>query len=646
MNSSRIGSTRFLKWYAVVLVFLFCIFLQSEVYAFTLKVKDKEGNPVNGFRWLVEEDTTNVVTPGVFSSRTLGVNIHGTYAPVKLKGRSNTNTATIDVSPNKRWFVSVLPDAAADGSPRFTSNGHIVEKGAENIKVVVNNLPIPTAQASVYIFHDNAPLNNTPDIGESGLGNFSILVYDQFGQVSQDAFGNLLGTEYNPDGSVKSFGNGIITTCIQAEVDAWQAWKQNPVGDAPRECNVVGEAAVRNLVPGKYGIRADPPIGETWVQTSTIEGTPGVDVWIKSNEPRQLFEFGPGLWHVFHGFVQPFDNLQTLRDACLARPPICDPVTLICPLNCLRLLLAMSGGAFGINQLSVVPGAFVSECWIGLNALEAGATVGVYAAPCNADSTFTISGLPVGTYQLVAWDRPLDYIFFFSTFFVDDLGTPVNLTDQVFMNAWFGNLEGFVFYDTNQNGFRDPGEAGIDNQNLNLRWRDGSMYQPANPTDINGEYGFNEVFPLFKYYVIEVDFARFKATGATITVDKGGPVDLAVLDGKLSPRPGSALRPILMQAIANYGLTGLRDWRCIMHYYWSTIIFTGDNLPGLNRGNASRPRRFADQTNVIDWARSTMPEEKTEYLVVYATTREDDPHYFHRGSRAVRGFRSCFMLTE
>ena len=57
----------------------------SMVQAFTVNVVDQDGNPVNGFRWLVEEDTTNVVTPGTFSARTLGVNIHGTYAPVATK---------------------------------------------------------------------------------------------------------------------------------------------------------------------------------------------------------------------------------------------------------------------------------------------------------------------------------------------------------------------------------------------------------------------------------------------------------------------------------------------------------------------------------------------------------------------------------
>jgi hypothetical protein len=645
MNSSGVGSKRFLKWYAVVFVFLFCIFLQTEVHAFTLKVKDKEGNPVNGFRWLVEEDTTNVVSPGVFSSRTLGVNIHGTYAPVKLKGRSDTNTAVIDVSPNKRWFVSVLPDAAADGSPRFTANGHVVEKGAENVKVVVNALPIPTAQISVYAFLDNAPINNGPDIGENGLGDFSILVFDQLGQVSQDAFGNPLGTEYNlSDGSVKTLGNGEIITCVQAEVEAWKAWQENPVGDAPRECNLVGEALIRNLVPGKYGVRAVPPQEQTtWVQTSTIEGTPGVDAWVKSNEPRQLIEFGPGMWHVFLGFVQPFDNLQMLRDECAARPPVCvqidpPPAPPVCtPVSCTESTVTgdVRRVHSGINQLSVFPGTFVEECFIGLNVLEGGANVGVYIAPCDANSAFTINGLPPGTYQLVAWDKPLDYIFYFSSFIVDGLGTPVDLTNQIFMNSWFGNLEGSVFYDTNQNGFRDPGEVGIDSQNLNLRFRDGSIYQ-ATPTDINGEYAFNEVFPFFKYLVVEVDFLRFKATGATLTVDKGGPVDIGVLEGKLSPQPQTCTQAdIDAGTIADYGTdqtagTG-DDALCIAIGQPIIHPFTADNLSRLEQGVVLLEAQtlYADQTNIIDWGKvDYAPGENggISGVAVYATTRaEDDP---------------------
>jgi hypothetical protein len=154
-------------------------------------------------------------------------------------------------------------------------------------------------------------------------------------------------------------------------------------------------------------------------------------------------------------------------------------------------------------QFGITPGPLVGECWIGINALEIGTNAGFYAAACNAESEFTVSGLPPGTYQLVVWDFPLDYIFYFTSFIVTP-GATVDLTEQIFLNAWFGNLKGTVFYDEDQNGYRDPGEVGIENQNITLRWRDGSIYQPPAPTDLNGEWALNEVFPLFNY-VIEVD---------------------------------------------------------------------------------------------------------------------------------------------
>ncbi len=49
------------------------------------------------------------------------------------------------------------------------------------------------------------------------------------------------------------------------------------------------------------------------------------------------------------------------------------------------------------------------------------------------------------------------------------------------------------------------------------------MYQ-ATLTDLAGEYSFIEIFPFFKWLVMEVDFLRYKPTGATFVVDDGGPV--------------------------------------------------------------------------------------------------------------------------
>jgi len=616
------------------------VWMPAIVQAFTVKVVDQDGNPVNGFKWLVEEDTTNVVTPGTFSARTLGVNIHGTYSPVATKGRSSTSSANINVSSANRYLVSVLPDAATTGGPRFAMGGKLVEAGVNDVTVVVNKKEVVgTAQISVYVFHDIAPINNAPDFpAEPGIADFSILLFDFAGAVSQDAFGNQLGTQYarnsdgtfrfNADGTpvIKVPGTGEIITCNQAEVDTYNAWLAALPLDystMPRECRQVGEAFIKFIPPGKYGTRAVPPPGQTWVQTATIEGTPGVDSWVKANEPNRLIEFGPAFPHVFLGFVQRFDNLATLRALQPAAPAA-----------------TVSGNIRKVHstkaQFGITPGPLVGECWIGINALEAGATVGYYAAPCNQDSTFTITGLPPGSYQLVAWDVPLDYIFYFTSFTIDAAGTPVDLTDTIFMNSWFGNIEGTVFYDTNQNGYREPGEVGIHSQNINLRWRDGTIYQ-ATVSDLNGEWALNEVFPLFRNYVIEVDFARLKATGATIIVDDGGTVNPdPPFDGKLNPQPQfCTASDVAGGTIADYGADQLAgtadDVLCAAVGQQIIHPFRGDNLARLEQGMVLTQATtiYADQTNIIDWGKvDYQPGENggISGVIVYATTRaEDDP---------------------
>ena len=77
---------------------------------------------------------------------------------------------------------------------------------------------------------------------------------------------------------------------------------------------------------------------------------------------------------------------------------------------------------------------------------------------------------------------------------------------------------GKVFDDANLNGVQDPGEAGIPEMGINIRWRDGTIYQQF-ATDGAGAAPYDTVFPFFHWLVAEVDFARFKATGVTVTVD-------------------------------------------------------------------------------------------------------------------------------
>jgi hypothetical protein len=110
---------------------------------------------------------------------------------------------------------------------------------------------------------------------------------------------------------------------------------------------------------------------------------------------------------------------------------------------------------------------------------------GAYAAPCSDDSSFSIPNVPDGNYQLVIWDKNLDYIFGSQGVTVLDGkcndGSCSLLDVPVF--AWFGRIEQQVFNDTNENGFWDDGEQPMPEQGTAIRWRDGTIYQSF-PTDL------------------------------------------------------------------------------------------------------------------------------------------------------------------
>jgi hypothetical protein len=141
-----------------------------------------------------------------------------------------------------------------------------------------------------------------------------------------------------------------------------------------------------------------------------------------------------------------------------------------------------------LNLQGFWPGEPVPNAWVGLNSLTS--FEGLYATPCNEDGTFTISNVPPGTYQLVTWDLDLDSLFGFNVVTVPPAGGIVDLND-VLAFRWFGKLEGSVFVDIDENGFWDPGEMGIRNQAVNIRFRDGTICQ-FTETDPMGEYEFAE----------------------------------------------------------------------------------------------------------------------------------------------------------
>jgi hypothetical protein len=605
-------------WRKIVTMAIAAVFCMCGIArAFTLNVVDGNGNALtNGFRWMLEQDTTHLTVPGVATNDSISLVIHKSHAPVMAIGSSTNSPVSITVPDiNERYILSVMADGYASG-------GQTVAAGQASVAVILNKHPLPTAQISIFVFNDNNSINNVPDATEVGLPDFQITLADYAGgPIMTDVFGNPLGTTYAKDAAgeylldvdgayvVEMMGNGFILT------------------DAD------GKATIKYLAMGKYGVRAIPPSGTTWGgghggthagatgtsgwnQTATIEGTLTVDAWVTANEsPLFLEGFGPGFYHAFFGFVDPMQTVWGTNP-----PPVQVGNVTLTGTNIFNHF-----GRPPVNQMFAA-GPAVDEAWVGLNAigpLNATGT-GLYAAPCNPDGSFTITNVPPGTYQLVTWDKPLDALFGLNTIIVTNSPSGFNHLGNVLSYRWFGTLEGSVFYDANENGFRDPDEEGIPSQAVNLRFRDGTVYM-GTTTDTEGNYAMTEVFPFFKWLVAEVDFARFKATGMTTVIDEGGfiPPDngwAMPSDGVRNPQPQYATDPVTGVVLTNaLGPIPILNTN------------TGNNLSRSETGPVltQAMHLFLNQNNRIDWGKIDYPETENggvSGIIAYQTTRaEEDP---------------------
>ena len=517
----------------------------QQVSGIALNVVDPDATAIDNYRWLVEEDINWQPDPNnvVPTSETLATNFHKSNMPVVAQGNGAAEFAQLALDPAKHYYVSVLP---ADGasSAGHTIGGAKINPGTTALTVTVNKTPLKTAQISIIIFEDNSPTNAAVDGNEHGLGGFQITVEDgggrygiSAGTLGQDVYGNPLKNALDCFPAGMEPPVGVILSC--------------PDTQANRDKGIVGEVLIKNLYQGKYGIAATAPASEVtkWVQTTTIEGTRIDDAWVKAGEPAYFQEFGPAGWHVFIGFVNPEKlaaaaptggtNTVTgkVTNMHMSRPP--------------NQTLYDSGSYDALSH---------TRAWVGINS-SAGTGPNFAAVQADADGNFTIPNIPDGEYQLVIWDQYLDQVIGYKAVSLPTGGNVGNV--PIFQ--WFTRTEHNVFLDTNQNGVRDPGEGPITEQNINLRWRDGTVNQSF-PTDSEGFVPFDETFPFFHWQIQEVDFARFKPTGVTVTVDGGG--DVSSTGGVLNPQvqaDGSLSRteigPVLTEGFQGFlGQTTVFDW--------------------------------------------------------------------------------------
>jgi hypothetical protein len=546
-----------------VIVFVTLILLMTvsgvlNAAQFVLSVVDANGDPVNGFRYLLQEDTTFDVDPAnpattadqtATSDGLLSLGFHKSFHPVgkaqttanALSGNTDGSSINVTQVPPGRYYVSVLPYTGysiSGGSVEVLPNAQDPSQTLDNLTVTVQAHPIPTAQITIYLFEDNYPINGVPDLpNEANDGSVDWTRFTLFleepagrygmagGQVIQDAFGNPLGTTYDQTCDVNNVPdpNGFLDQfCMNPD--------GTPVvlslGDGTMHPQPDGTLTVKNLSPGKYGIVIIPPTDPTdtlgWQQTSTIEGTKVIDAWVKANEPAVFVEFGLPGPHVFVGFI------KTPIDGGMPGIPAPQPGE----------QLASVSGTITDMHMSRSPtfdffsGRLFPACWVGVNQVDAAGALGqgLDAIPCDANSGFNFT-LPPGSYQLAIWDSNLDTVFANYPFTVDTTGGTCNgglscAFGNVAVFNWFARFNTGIFLDEDLDGFWDTNEHGIgpESQNVSLRWRDGTVYQSF-PTDGEGIAPFDEAFPFFHWLVAEVSFANKKATGATFVVDAGGEID-------------------------------------------------------------------------------------------------------------------------
>jgi hypothetical protein len=585
------------------------------------------GSPINSYRWIVQEDTTyhldsvNPEATPVLDQQSL--NLHKSSMPVIAQGCTDcTETLAFNqlaLDPRKHYYVSVLPNDAVSFDPNgdrlagHTIGGAQIKPGDTAVTVILNKQEIPTAQIAIEVFQDTAPTNGAIDGGEPGLGGFAITLEDAGGRYGisggtmlQDAYGNPLKNSlpcFDVDPPV-----GVILSC--------------PDTPENRAAGLVGHVLVKDLAPGKYGVIAVSPASEkTWVQTSTIEGTKIIDTWVKAAEPPYFNEFGLVGPHAFIGFTRPettcisTDAASTCQVKVATAPAATHTISgKITALHDPKPPLPMlSVNTDNLNFFSA------TRFWVGLNS-DAGIGPSIATIETNEDGTFSIPNVPDGNYQVVVWDIYLDAIisYFSVTVAGDDVDmVAVNNDATQGMPAWFTRSEHNVFLDDAcggkpgddgyGDGIRQDCEVGLQEQAVNIRWRDGTVNQSF-PTDSTGFVPFDEAFPFFSWQIYEVDYLRYKPTGVTVTVDAGGPT-----------QPGEFVNPQIQEpALFNPEVDeACTDASCTSRTEKGSAVLLEafQSLPG--------------QTLLFDWGK--VPYQPGENggiagIVFYSSTRaENDP---------------------
>lgn len=635
------------------------------------------------YSWVIEEDKTYYADPtnpsgsGTTTGNTtppqsISTNFHQSFMPLVAAGctgpRSCGDANTVNggtpvtpairsfpsdvvLDPNKRYFISVVPADAMDGDPDtmgtttpvygHSMGGATIAPGKLAVTVLTPRNPLPGGQISVIVFEDSGPTNGGVDANEPGLGGFTINLFDTrgstgdpAGQTTYDLAGmpltNALAGTKDANGANMcplSTPMGVVTTCPETYTDSTGATVASPLA---------GMALIKNVEPGRYDVLAIPGAdrenkGETWVQVSTLEGTPVNDTFVKPGEPGYWQEFGSPGFHSFIGFINP-DHVKAKQaaDAAASANPAAWNNTITGNISSLHMDRPPAGNlndsCANLPTVDDTCRAALSytQCQVAINLN--GNAEDISYAKCDPQGNFKLTGIPPGTHELAIWDEWLDQIIAYKsvTVPVSATNTPQTIAmGSIPVFSWFTRIAQTAYIDENKNGVRDPGENGLRVVPLNVRFRDGSISNYLS-TDLAGDGGTNELFPLFNWYVLETDTTRYKGTGVHVVYDSGGKPDTTA----------TAVTDLLGNSIPQDFSGVLNSKETVplpANLQYPGSVYTAGTTQRIDPGSVTTEgvQGYINQTAVVEWGK--VPYDKGENggitgMVYYASTRAfDDP---------------------
>jgi hypothetical protein len=509
----------------------------------------QQGAPVAEYRWLITADDVGdahdapqnclpsragVASRPDFADHCQWPSIRNTPGAVPVIAQGDQaklagGTALSDL-PAGKYLISVTADGYKIDGAHFTVTGGQTTA----VTVGMQPYPLPLGNVRIRVFDDSVPVDGTYEVGaERGLAGFTAHLADVLGEVTTDYYGNLLCTQYQHGAPDPTHPQGQIVFADGKPVISAQS--------TGCRSDASGDILIPNLGPDRYAAQVVAPGGQTWIQTTTLEGGHDWDIWVQEGDTGFDTEQSLGgepVPYVDFGFVSP----KALTGSATGR------IT-----GTAVQARTYVGGQGGVTlPADGVAGARidgpVKQPWVALSDLGSGDQM-IYLARGAADGTFAIANVPDGTYQLTLWDGPQEML-------LDSFNVTVSGGRTVDIGAkplvgWFTEITGTVFVDSNANGKRDPGENGVPRFPVALKERDNSlMDQGTNTvtTDNTGGYAIKEAYPLTKWLVLEAFNTRYRTTGITYQADN-------------QPTPTTLLGAAVdVDVLPIIGLSGRVDW--------------------------------------------------------------------------------------